>query len=215
MTQILNRSHRLIFDTRQGLYLAILSGFYIVSGCKATAQQYFKPQSIIDIVHIQPFRLEQSYKYDWQSDHSDVNSGLLVVVKVDPNLVTPRNAMEPVLYAGNQTVQRLNQGNESGYVIGIIPEQINLSKEPFWFGTPALPERINTKMIAVERAKAKRSSISAINSSNIQSRTRDLITAPNLTTLLCEHAAALIIEFSPQEKHLANSWRLPVTGSKN
>ncbi|MFZ2162721.1 MAG: hypothetical protein WAW02_10935 [Sideroxyarcus sp.] len=176
------------------------------------ATPIFKPQPIIGIEHVQPFRLERSFKYDWRRDHQDVRSGLLVVLKVDPDLVTPRDALEPVLYAGNQTVQRLNHGHESGFVIGIIPEQIDLSQEPIWFGTPALPERIDAKMIEKERALAKRSGIVALKSADIQSRTRDVIVAPDLTTLLREQAANLVLKFSPQEKQLADSWRLPVTG---
>jgi hypothetical protein len=201
---------------RQGLYVAILSGFFITSGCQSTDPTTptpdFKPQPVIDIERIQPFRLEKSFKYDWRRDRPDVRSGLLVVFKVDPDLVTPRNALEPVLYAGNQTVQRLNHGHESGFVIGIIPEQIDLSKEPIWFGTPALPERIDAEMIARERTKAERSGISALKSTDIQSRTQDMIVASDLTTLLREQAANLLLEFSPQEKPLADSWRLPVTG---
>jgi hypothetical protein len=217
-TRILNRSYSLIFNLRRGLYLALLSSLWIMSGCKPTGRQGqvgqvdFKPQQVIDIVRIQPFRLEKSYQYDWRSERPDVSSGLLIVIKVDPKLVTPTNALEPVLYAGNQTVQRINQGNESGFVIGIIPGQIDLSKEPVWFGTPDLPERIDEKMITIERASAKRSGIKAPKSTDIQSRTRALIVAPDLTTLLREHAADLILEFSPQEKHLVDSWRLPATG---
>lgn len=171
----------------------------------------FKPQPVIDIEHIQPFRLKQPYKYYWRRDHPDVESGLLVVLKVDPDMVTPRNALEPVLYAGNQTVQRLNHGHESGFVIGIIPGRIDLSQEPVWFGTPALPERIDAKMIEKERAKAERSGISALKATDIQGRTRDMIVASDLTTLLREQAANLLLKYSPQEKRLADSWRLPVT----
>ena len=170
----------------------------------------FKPQPVIDIERIQPFRLEQSFKYEWRRDQPDVQSGLLVVFKVDTNLVTPRNALEPVLYAGNQTVQRLNHGHESGFVIGIIPEQIDLSKEPIWFGTPALPERIDAKMIARERTKAERAGILPLKSTDIQSRTQDPVVVSDLTTLLREQAANRLLEFSPQEKQLADSWRLPV-----
>ncbi len=207
--QIQNRSDRLIFNMRQYLYFAILSVFFITTGCQTTAPtpDGFKPQPIIDIEYIQPFRLEQSFKYDWRIDLSDVNSGLLVVIKVDPSLVTPRNELEPVLYAGNQTVQRLNHGHESGFVIGIIPEQIDLSNEPIWFGTPDLPERIDAEMIARAHTKAKRSGISALKSIDIQGKTRNIIVVPNLTTLLREHAADLVLEFSPQEKYLADSWR--------
>lgn len=215
MNPIQNRSCRLASGMRQGLYVAILSGLFIMSGCRSTgpapSTPDFKPQPVIDIERIQPFRLEQSFKYDWRRDQPDVQSGLLVVFKVDPNLVTPRNALEPVLYAGNHTVQRLNHGYESGFVIGIIPEQIDLSKEPIWFGTPALPERIDAKMIARERAKAERSGILALESTDIQSLTQDLVVVSDFTTLLREQAANLLLEFSPQEKRLADTWRLPVT----
>jgi hypothetical protein len=215
MKRLGKRSYRLILDMRQGLYVAILSGFFIISGCQSTGPKKptpdFKPQSVIDIVHIQPFQLKQSFKYDWRRDRPDVRFGLLVVFKVAPDLVMPKNALEPVLYAGNQTVQRLNHGHESGFVIGIIPEQIDLSKEPVWFGTPALPERIDAEMIAKERAKAERAGILPLKSINIQSRARDMIVVSDLTTLLREQAANLLLEFSPQEKKLADSWRLPVT----
>lgn len=215
MKQLRNRSYRLILDMRQGLCVVILSGFFIISGCQSigptTPAPDIKPHPVIDIVRIQPFQLKKSFKYDWMRDRPEVRSGLLVVFKVDPKLVMPKNALEPVLYAGNQTVQRLNHGHESGFVIGIIPEQIDLSKEPVWFGTPALPERINAEMIAKERAKAERLGISALKSTDIQSRTRDMIVASDLTTLLREQAAKLVLEFSPQEKPLADSWRLPVT----
>ena len=196
--------------------VVILSAIFVISGCQPAKQptgSSFEPQPVIDIERIQPFQLEKSFKYDWRRDHPDVRSGLLVVFRVDPELVTPRNALEPVLYAGNQTVQRLNHGHESGFVIGIIPGQIDLSKEPVWFGTPALPERIDAEMIAKERAIAERSGISALNSTDIESRTLDPVVASDLTTLLREHAAELLLEFSPQEKPLADSWRLPVTGS--
>jgi hypothetical protein len=224
MNRLRSRSHRPILDLNKGVYVVVLSVFLIISGCTQPSDpettpttptsevSSFKPQPIIDVERIQPFRLEKSFKYDWRLKRPDVQSGLLVVFKVDPDLVIPRNALEPVLYAGNQTVQRLNHGHESGFVIGIIPEQIDLSQEPVWFGTPGLPERINAEIIVKERSKAERSGISALKSIDIKSRTKDPIVASDLTTLLREQAADLVLEFSPQEKRLADSWRLPVTG---
>ena len=211
MTRIQNRNYRLVFDMRKNVFVAIILGIIILSGCQSTQPPDFKPQSVIDIERIQPFRLEKSFKYDWRREHPDVASGLLVVVKVDPGLVTPTNALEPVLYAGNHTVQRLNQGDESGYVIGIIPEQIDLSKEPIWFGTPALPERIDSEMITIERTKAKRAGITPLKSTDIQGRTLNPVVAKDLTMLIREYAGDLVLEFSPQEKRIVESWRLPVT----
>lgn len=222
---IRHRKHHLILGMRQGLYVAILSVFLMSSGCDRTTGPTgpdtpeppidvtdFKPQPIIEIVRILPFEVKQSFKYDWRLDLPEVRSGLLAVFKVDPKLVTPRNALEPVLYAGNQTVQRLNHGHESGFVIGIIPEQIDLSKEPIWFGTPALPERINAKVIANQRSKATSSGIAPLSSTDIKSITLKPIVADNLTMVIREQAADLVLEFSPQEKALADAWRLPVMG---
>jgi len=213
---VANRSRsrsRPMLDMRPVVLVAILSDFFMISGCQTTTPtpDSLKPRPAIDIERIQPFRLEQSFKYAWRRDRPDVRSGLLVVFKVDPDLLTPRNALAPVLYAGNQTVQRLNHGHQSGFVIGIIPEEIDLSKEPIWFGAPALPGHIDAKMIVRERTKAERSGVLALKSTDIQSRTQDPIVASDLTVLLREQAANLLLEFSPQEKRLADSWRLPVT----
>lgn len=211
MIRILNRNYRLIFDMRQGLYLAILSGFCIISACTPTTPLYSQTRKGIDIVRIQPFRLEKSFKFDWRSERPDVSTGLLIVIKVDTSQVRPTNDLQPVLYAGNQTVQRINEGYESGYLIGIIPGPIDLSKEPVWFGTKDLPERIDAKKIRAERAKAISSGIRPMKADDLKSRTKDMAAVPDLTTLLRKYAADLILEFSPQEKHIVEAWRLPET----
>jgi len=212
MIRIKSRSLRALLWTRQGVSIAILSGLLTLSVCLTTplAASDFEPKTILDVVHIQPFQLEESFRFDWRSEKPDVRSGLLVVFKVDPDLVKPRNALEPVLYAGNQTVQRLNHGHESGFVIGIIPEELDLSMVPIWFGTPALPEAVGAEIIGSERARAERFGILPLTSIDTKSRPQDLVVASDLTTLLREQAADLVLQFSPQEKRLADSWRLAV-----
>jgi len=187
----------------------------MINGCKGSESgehaEDFKPQSIINIEVVQPFRLEQSFKFGWARNTPDVQSGLLVVFKVNPELVVPKNALEPVLYAGNLTVQRLNQGDKSGFVLAIIPEQIDLTKEPVWFGSPALPERIGPKWIEEERSRAEKTGIEPVQATEIKSRTLEPVVVSDLSTLLRNEGAALLLKYSPQEKWLADSWRLPVT----
>lgn len=168
------------------------------------------PAAVADVVHIQPFSLGEGYQYDWRQERPFIKSGTLVVLKVNPDLVYPRNASEPVLYAGNQTAQRLNHGHESGYVIAIIPGEVDLGREPVWFGTPELPERVNAETINSERAKAEKAGIRPFDPERIQSVTRDRVESGDLAALLREHIAKLVMEFSPQEKALAETWRLPV-----
>jgi len=171
------------------------------------------PAAVIDIVEIQPFRLKVGYDYDWLQSRPHVSDGLLVVLKVNPSLVVPRNAAEPVLYAGDRTVQRLNQGDRSGYVIGIIPGEIDLASEPIWFGRPELPERVTPEVIKGERTLADSAGIKPFSADKIKGAQRDPIDAEDLAALLRGPAGDLVLKYSPDEKDLVETWRQPTTGS--
>lgn len=171
------------------------------------------PVAAIDVLEIQPFRLAEAYQYDWLQDRPLVSDGLLVVLRVDPKQVVPRNAAEPVLYAGDRTVQRLNQGDRSGYVIGIIPGDVDLATEPIWFGRPQLPERVTPEVIKEERNLADSAGIKAFGSDKVKSVLRDVLDAEDLAALLRGPAAELVLNYSPDEKGLAETWRLPAIGS--
>lgn len=168
------------------------------------------PAPVADVVYASPFTLGEGYKYDWRQERPFIDSGTLVVLKVDPDFVYPRNAAELVLYAGNQTVQRLNDGHESGFVVGIIPGAIDLAREPLWFGKPALPERVTADTINAERASADRAGIRPFDAERIQSVTQKPLEASDLAALLRDYVAELVMKYSPQEKALAETWRLPV-----
>ena len=168
------------------------------------------PAAVTDLVFARSFTLAKGYKYNWSKERPMVTSGTLVVLKVDPKLVIPRNTAEPVLYVGNQTVQRLNQGDKSGHVIGIVPGKIDLTQAPIWFGSPQLPERVTAETIRTERALADEAKIKPFGAEKIQEATRENLQAADLSSLLRDHVANLVLEYSPQEKDLAETWRLPV-----
>lgn len=167
------------------------------------------PAPVKDILFAQPFTLETPFIHTFSKERARVSNGLLIVVEVDPALVIPRNTLEPVLYAGNVAVQRLNHGEQSGRVIGIVPGSINLATAPIWFGTPELPERVTESTVQRERGLAERAGVRAFPSARISSIQRPVIAAKDLATLLRTVAADLVYEYSPQEKRLADSWRLP------
>ena len=168
------------------------------------------PAAVSDLVYARPFTLAEGYQYDWSADRPIVRSGTLVVLKVDPDLVLPRNSAEPVLYAGNQPLQRLNQGHESGYVIAIIPGEIDLTQTPIWFGRPELPERISAQTVQSERALAEAADIQPFAAETVQNVSQERLQAADLFSLLRDHVANLVLEYSPQERDLAETWRLPV-----
>jgi hypothetical protein len=196
-------------------WLFFINAFLFTSlGASADAppdiRKLVTPAPVADVVHISPFTLEEGYRHDWSEERPFIKSGTLVVFQVNPDYVYPRNAAEPVLYAGNQTAQRLNQGNESGFVIAIIPGEIDLAREPVWFGSPELPERVNAETIEMERAQAEKAGIRPFDAEKIESVTREGLGASDLAALLREPVAELLLKYSPQEKALAETWRLPV-----
>jgi hypothetical protein len=167
------------------------------------------PAPVRNLLFAQPFTLETPFINTFSKEREKVSTGVLIVVEVDPALVIPRNTLEPVLYAGNATVQRLNNGEQSGRVIGIVPGTLNLATAPIWFGTPQLPERVTQNTIQHERGLADKAGVRAFPSTRLDSIQRPVIAVKDLATLLRDVAANLIYEFSPQEKELADSWRLP------
>jgi len=167
------------------------------------------PRPVNDILYAQPFTLTKGYTNTWSKTHELVSSGVLVVLAVDPALVEPRDALEPILYVGSTPVQRLNHGGQSGRVIGIVPGTTDLAASPIWFGAPGLPERVTPEAAGAERARAEKSRIHPFSADKLRGVTRPAAAAADLAALLRDIASTLVSEYSPQEKQLANSWRLP------
>ena len=168
------------------------------------------PAAIKDILFVRPFTLQTPYRNEWSKERAMVSAGVLVVLEVDPALVVPRNSLEPVLYAGDVVVQRLNHGDRSGRVIGIIPGNIDLATAPIWFGSPQLPDRVNEAVVRSERARAEKAGVRPLGAAKIAGIQRQPVaTATDLAALLRDVAAPLVDQYSPQEKQLADSWRLP------
>jgi hypothetical protein len=168
------------------------------------------PAAVKGILSARRFTLETPYHYTWTKEPRMVSTGVLVVLEVDPAYVVPRDTLEPVLYAGNVAVHRLNHGHPSGRVIGIIPGDIDLAAAPIWFGSAELPERLTQAMIETEHARAEKAGVRAFPQARIASIERPAVIAKDLAELLRNVAAELVYQYSPQEKDLADSWRLPV-----
>lgn len=167
------------------------------------------PAPIKNILVARAFTLETPYPYTWSKERIMVSTGVLVVLEVNPAYVVPRDTLEPVLYAGNVPVQRLNHGNVSGRVIGIVPGSIDLASELIWFGSPELPERVTSRTVESERMHAEKAGVRAFPQARIASVLHSPVVAKDLAALLRDVGAELVLEYSPQEKELAESWRLP------
>jgi hypothetical protein len=195
----------------------VLLGLPTLGACQTTARNQGShpvpptPAPVNRILAARHFTLTTPFTFDWSKERPKISSGTLVVLEVDRALVVPRNALEPVLYAGGSPVMRLNYGHLSGRVLGIVPDTVDLTTAPFWFGTPELPERVTTDMVVAERAKAEKAGYGrALPAAQLTAARRAPASAKDLATLLRTVGADLILEFSPQEKDLAETWRLRV-----
>lgn len=173
------------------------------------------PAAVDDIVYARPFTLEQGYPYVWSKERPWVSQGTLLVLKVNKDLVYPREIAMPVLYVGNQPAERLNRGHESGHVIVIVPGQVDLSKTPIWFGAPNFPHDVDAATANAQRELADKAGLKPfaperVNAALAQGGKR--ISAADERTLLRDVVSELILKYSPQEKQLANEYRVPIVG---
>jgi hypothetical protein len=174
------------------------------------------PAAVDQVVYARPFTLNDGFRYDWCNEPFQLSRGTILVLKVNPNLVIPRQIEEPVLYAGNQTAMRLNQGDKSGYVIAVVPGDVDLTKDPVWFGTPEVPERVNAARVQAERQQAEKAGIKPLSAEQAKAALAAggaRINSQDMSALLRDTITGLIEQYSPQEKALAEPWRLPVVRS--
>jgi hypothetical protein len=107
------------------------------------------------LVLARPFTLTQSATFSWLEERPSYDAGWLVVVRVDPELIRPRQVGVPVLYAGATPVELLNDGYPSGIAIGLVPASVDLEHAPIFFGPTTLPERVDAAYGAQVLAAAK------------------------------------------------------------
>jgi hypothetical protein len=174
------------------------------------------PAPVLDVVSIQPFDLETPAAHLWRAEKPMVRSGYLLVLKVDPALVYPRQIAEPVLYVGRQTAERVNVGYESGHVVAIVPavldpkhqEYLDLSKELIWFGSPELPERVDARRVAREHAAAVEAGIKPFEPEKLAAarlRGGALNVQDTKRTLVRDALRRLVLTYSPQERELVEN----------
>lgn len=170
------------------------------------------PAAVEAVLYARPFTLDEGFKFLWCKEQPNVTTGTLLALEVDKALVVPRAMAMPVLYVGDQSVERVNQGDQSGRLIVVVPGEVDLTKVPVWFGTPGWPWRTDAATGKAERALAEQAGIKPFSQDMVKAARAEggePIKTTDKSALLRDQVAELILEYCPDEKHLADGFRLP------
>jgi hypothetical protein len=172
------------------------------------------------LVLARPFALAEPYEHVWRLEKPSVRSGWLLVIEVDPSFVQPKQVLTPVLLVGDQTVECVNFGQETGRVVAIVPApadengvpELDLAASPAWFASPELPERVDAAWISAERARALPAEVATFTAAEITTaRERAGATLRLANRIeLDQQAALLILEHSPSDHEIAEALLVPV-----
>lgn len=123
----------------------------------------------VELVSARPFSLGEAIPIPGRPDLPRTQEGLLLVLGAEPALVWPRQAAQPVLYAGETLAARANHGWPEGKLVVAVLGTRELSELRIWFGTAQLPERADAESIASERALADAAGLSPFTAAEIES----------------------------------------------
>lgn len=169
------------------------------------------PAAVQGVEYARTFELGNGFRFTWDANQAQITEGTLLVLKVDPAYVLPRQTAEPVLYVGAQSAERINSGHESGYVVALVPGKVDLATTPIFFGTPELPESVTAEKAAAELAQAQAAGIQPFAAEPVKSAWQAggrTLRAENHAELLRGEVSRLIVKYSPQEKNLADGYQL-------
>jgi len=164
------------------------------------------------LLHAEPFRLAEPYAHTWRLEQPQVDSGWLLVLEVERDVVVRRQSAEPVLYVGSQTAERINVGDVAGRLVVIVPGALDPAAAPAWFGTPQLPEQVDAATVARELAAARAAGVPSLARASLTRS--DALGHAEIAladrTALERHAAELVLRWAPEEREQAMGLLAPL-----
>ncbi|MFT7463142.1 MAG: hypothetical protein ACI9EF_001484 [Pseudohongiellaceae bacterium] len=173
--------------------------------------------AVVTVVHARPFVTQEPFTHEWRAERPSFDAGMLLVLEVsDPTLIHPRQTAEPVLFVGDQTVQRINLGYDSGYLVAVLPAarnaqggvDLDLSTLPIFFDLPGLPEAVDAAAAQAALGRAQAAGIGPSSAEAIAAVTVDQVSFRDMGDVHA-HAADLIEAWSPLEVDLISGLRAP------
>ena len=191
--------------------------------------------SPFELLYARPFVLDEPYLHTWRKEAPAVSSGYLLVLRAERELIRPVQVLEPVLYVGAQTAERVNapaqEGSDTAQLVVVVPAPLDDDADdgadgdgqvaldplrvPIFLGTKALPEDVDAASIQRELRRATALRLGPARLPQVAGlaglrRPKTVLRLPSRADLDLE-LANLIAFYSPEERDLVQSLRVPET----
>ncbi len=111
--------------------------------------------SVRELVWAQPITLQAPHVASLRAGAPTVVAGVLLELRVDPELMMPSQLFEPVLYVGSSVAHKFNWDPVSGCAVVWASGPYDLATEPVFFGSLELPERVDHDRATAEVQAAR------------------------------------------------------------
>lgn len=177
-------------------------------------------ESPVSLLYAQPVTLEEPTTYLMRADQPVVSAGYLVVVQTNPAILPVRQAHNPLLFAGDMPIERINGDEEPRVFIGFVPSALDargaialdLARTPlFWAYPEVLPEALKPDLAQAALAHGLASGAAPQPKESVNRALAAGGPVVHLGTYgdLRRHAANVIEQFSPGEVDLIVGLRVP------
>jgi hypothetical protein len=169
------------------------------------------------VLAAKPFTLKTPYVYLWREDQPAITSGWVLVVGVTPDLAVQRDDFNPVLYVGRYPAEIAATDSKLGRMVVIVPGDVDLARDPIFFGSTELPSEVSAERAGLEMSAAIRAGFGPVRPEMLglalQAGGESIAVGDNYE-LYAGPVADAIEEYAPAQIDRAEMYRVPRLGTR-
>ena len=162
------------------------------------------PDGVLALDSVEHFTLDAPLRYHWVAGAPSMQQGTLFVVEISPDSAHVSQAGGPVLYVGTIPAALTHPGVTDSHLVAFVPQHVDLSATPVFWGPPDLPERVTPSkgQAALQETSAKPFSPNQVRDATVPQRHFDHEAA------LYVRIAELIEAHAPADLDFAHGYQL-------
>ncbi|MEW6746562.1 MAG: hypothetical protein AB1486_27805 [Planctomycetota bacterium] len=195
------------FSASSLVLLTILTGSAFCQTPDVATLNDLAPKAV-ELIYARPFEVEQPIPFVVGGKIEASKKGYIVVLKADLRVLEPMDVPDHVIFAGKAVTQKINSGYRSGYVVAMVPE-VNLFESALWVGSRLLPDTITPEVYDREQRAATERKIKPLTKRQVEealAKGGSVLRVKDMNELWFE-TKPLILQYSPQEREMAESLR--------